>query len=56
MDKTYAVKVEVGLKIEVDNQTMNNKVGNSYIKNNFKLNIMQINNNRWGIYFDTNIN
>jgi len=47
----YGVKVEVGLKIEVDAFTMNDIKRHPYIQENFKLNIVRVDDFTWSICF-----
>lgn len=51
-NKMYAVKLEVGLKVEVNESVLNTIKSNSYIQNNFSLNIKRLNRYKWSIYFD----
>lgn len=51
-DKVFACRIEVGLKIEVNESVMNSLENMPYIQNNFKLNIKRLNRYRWSIHFD----
>lgn len=47
-----AVPVEVGLKVSVRDCVLNDLKDNSYIQQNFKLNIKRINRWWYSVYFD----
>lgn len=45
------IPVQVGVKIVIDKNTLDNLKKNPYIKENFTLNIIQLNKNAWSVYF-----
>lgn len=51
-NKVYAVKLEVGLEVEVNESVLNTIKNEPYIQNNFRLNIKRLNRYRWSVYFD----
>jgi hypothetical protein len=47
----WAIPIQVGLKLVVDKSRLDNLKEHPYIKENFTLNIIQLNKNSWSVCF-----
>ena len=52
VDEIYGARLQVGLEVKVRENVLNRIKNNTYIQENFKLNIKKLNRWSYSIYFD----